>query len=516
MARRRSRKDISQDPSYRLLREFKASALTPELTAGFGAHAVGIGRKIVNGRPINQLALRVYVTAKRPREQLTVEEEVPQEFTFLSLGEGDEVAIVTDVIETPPAVFEIDPTDRIRPAPGGVSVDAISGTAGTLGGWVWDETDDTIVALSNHHVFGHTTGTDTIQPGPTDGGSSPADKIGDVKRGIPRSAVSTNTVDCAISDADSTDIYDLQVLEIGPAVYATGVATLDMLVEKFGRTTEHTFGIIEDADYEPTVSGFPFDDCLRIEVVDPSPDWSAGGDSGSLVFAQDPISAGSTIKPVVGLHFGGPLGGTYGIACKIQNVFAQLDLTNLCAGAFSAFLESLFEAEAVEAAEVEEVSAAPAGVGMSTGAPLLLAPPPFVRKDRRKRRGRRFHRGIAREIQRRLQTTQRGRLLTDLVDVHRAELLTMLTADGDVRRATIAALQPILAGAITTGDVLDRVLDGKDLARIDRLVREVSRKAGPKLRAGLKPLVELREKAQGKRLAQVFGIRERRGAGVSA
>lgn len=495
MATRRSRKDISQDPSYRLLREFKASALTPEFKAGFAAHAVGIGRKIVNGKTTGQLALRVYVTAKRPLAQLSPEEEVPEEFTFFSLGEENEVAIVTDVIETPPAVFEVDPTDRIRPAPGGVSVDATSGTAGTLGGWVWDETDDTIVALSNHHIFGHTVGTDTIQPGPTDGGSSPADKIGDVKRGIPRSAVTTNTVDCAISDADTSAIYDLQVLEIGPAVYATRVATLDMLVEKFGRTTQHTYGVIEDADYEPTVGGLPFDDCLRIEIVDPSPDWSAGGDSGSLVFAQDPISAGSAVKPVVGLHFGGPLGGTYGIACKIQNVFAQLDLTNLCAGAFSAFLESLFEVEAAEE-------------------PTLLAPPPFVKKERRRRRGRTLHGGIAREIQRRLLTTERGRLLTGLVDVHRAELLTLLATDGDVRRATVAALQPILAGAITTTDVFGRVLSGKDLVRIDKLIAEVSRKAGPKLRGAMKPLVELRQKAEGKSLAQVFGIRERR-AGTS-
>jgi hypothetical protein len=495
MAARRSRKDISQDSAYRVIREFKASALTPELKAGLAAHAVGIGRKIVNGKPTDQLALRVYVAAKRPLAQLSPEEEVPEQFTFFSLAEEAEVAVVTDVIETPPAVFEVDPTDRIRPTPEGVSVDAISGTAGTLGGWVWDETDDTIVALSNHHIFGHTLGTDTIQPGPTDGGSTPADKIGDVKRGIPRSAVTTNTVDCGISDADSSAIYDLQVVDIGPAVYATRMATLDMLVEKFGRTTEHTYGVGEDADYEPTVGGFPFDDCLRIEVVDPSQDWSAGGDSGSLVFAQDPISAGSTVKPVVGLHFGGPIGGTYGIACKIQNVFSQLDLTNLCAGAFSAFLESLFETAA---------------------APIQVAPSPFVNKERRRLRGRKLHSGIAREIQRRLQTTERGRLLTSLVDVHRAELLTLLTTDGDVRRTTVVALQPLLAGAITTNDVFGRVLSAEDLVRIDKLIEEVSRKSGPKLRGALKPLVGLRQKAKGKTIAQIFGIREKSQAGTSA
>ena len=77
----------------------------------------------------------------------------------------------------------------------------------------------------------------------------------------------------------------------GPGVYAIATPTLDMLVEKFGQTTHHTFGEITDADLETTsTEGFSFDDQLRIDAVDPSEDWSAGGDSGSIVFAQEPTS----------------------------------------------------------------------------------------------------------------------------------------------------------------------------------------------------------------------------------
>ena len=93
--------------------------------------------------------------------------------------------IVTDIIETPPAQFQpIDPTDRTRPVPGGISIGNPLDT-GTIGGWVWDKDDDTIVMLSNDHVFGHTAGDCIMQPGPVqDGGTCVSDRIGEVKRGI--------------------------------------------------------------------------------------------------------------------------------------------------------------------------------------------------------------------------------------------------------------------------------------------------------------------------------------------
>ena len=112
----------------------------------------------------------------------------------------------------------------------------------------------------------------------------------------------------ALAYPDDSDTYDLSVHGIGPAVYATDVGVLNMLAEKHRQTTEHTCGEIQDADWSGTVSGRLFEDCLYVDIVPPSTDWSAGGDSGSLVFSQTPIESGSSIKPVVGLHFAG--GGT--------------------------------------------------------------------------------------------------------------------------------------------------------------------------------------------------------------
>jgi hypothetical protein len=103
--------------------------------------------------------------------------------TFFSRKAQREFRLPTDVLETPPVQFEQDPETRIRPVPGGVSL-RYRGLNRNARGWVWDETDDTIVCLSNNHVLGNTVGADTLQQGTADGGSLPADKIGDVKRTI--------------------------------------------------------------------------------------------------------------------------------------------------------------------------------------------------------------------------------------------------------------------------------------------------------------------------------------------
>ena len=312
--------------NYSLLREYKQKECSFEMLNRLGAHSVGIGRKVVQGRKTKQLSLRFYVAKKVPLDSLDENQLIPESISFRPSWADKESLILTDIIETPPMQFEqIDPETRVRPVPGGVSGGSVG--TGTIGGWVRDNTDDSIVMLSNDHVFGSTTGIDIIQPGARNGGSSPTDKIGSVKRGIARSSISPNIVDCAIGDPDNTEIFELSALEIGPAVFAIQVGAEDMLVEKYGRTTRHTFGVIEDVDWTGTVDGLTFTDCILIDNIPPSSDWSERGDSGSLVFSQTPISPDSDIKPVVGLHFAGT--GTKGLACKIQNVFSALNLTTL-------------------------------------------------------------------------------------------------------------------------------------------------------------------------------------------
>lgn len=492
---------------YALLREYKSSVDVRNLLARWGAHSMGISRKIVDGEVTNRLALRVYVAKKRPSTQLLSEEEIPTTIDFRPQKERKNRRIYTDVIETPEMRFQpVDPESKIRPVPGGVS-GGISGHTGTIGGWVWDTTDDTIVMLTNEHVFEHTAGVDVLQPGTADGGSLPTDKIGDVKRGIPRIqsilAVVPNQVDCAIGDPDSSDIYDLRVLDIGPAVYGTDVAADDMLVEKYGQTTRHTFGEITDADWEGMIGGiYYFEDCIYVDPVHPSVIWSDSGDSGSLVFSQTPIPDAGTIKPVVGLHFAG--NGVQGIACKIQTVFDRLDLTTLCDGAYPSVAESLFET-GTESEEAEEYLRT--GSALASRTATRFSPLTFVRKERDKYRERRFYAGISRDIQKRLMTSERGRVITDFVDQNRAELLTLFAKDGDVRRATLAGIKPLVSGTTTTSEVFERQVTAGDLDRLERLGRELARKGGPGLQESLKKLMELRPKGEGESLAKILKIK---------
>lgn len=494
------RRGLADHPNYALLREYKATRVSREQMGRLGAHSVGIGRKEVNGKRTNTLALLFYVARKEAVARLSAD-LVPPEVSFVSRTTKKDARLPTDVIETPPLQFEQDPQTRLRPAPGGASF-GIQGSTGTLGGWVWDPTDDTLVALSNNHVLGDTVGTDTLQPGTADGGSLPADKIGDVKRTIPRISPGTNTVDCAISDVDDPANPDLEVIEIGPAVFADEVPVIDMQVEKSGRTTGHTFGEITDADLETTSDGITFDDCLRIVPVSPTTDWSARGDSGSLVFSTTPVSG--EIKPVVGLHFGGS--GVNGAACKIQNVFAALDIEPICDGFFESFSEALFEVEEegalepVTEARLRKVSA----IASRRGAGI---PPTVTARGRRRARAGRLQAGISRDMQARLRSSRRGKAFTDLVDEHRAELASLLMKDGDLRRAAIAAFRPLVGGATTTTDVLERALTAEDLRRIDSLAREIARRGSPDINRRLKPLLGLRSKAEGRNPAQLLGIK---------
>jgi hypothetical protein len=200
------------------------------------------------------------------------------------------------------------------------------------------------------------------------------------------------------------------------------------------------------------------------------------------------------------MHIAG--GSTFGIGCWIQNVFAQLNLTTLCAGAFSSVSDSLFEAEL----ETEE---AEARLGMLSALSIRTAtrfsPMTFARREREMLRVRRPYAGISRDMQKRLKTSERGRVITDFVDHRRAELLTLFAKDGDVRRATLAAIRPLVANAATTTEVLGRKVTGQDLERLEMLGKELMRKGDPKLQESLKKLMTLKPK-EGVTLAEALEI----------
>jgi hypothetical protein len=245
--------------------------------------------------------------------------------------------VPTDVIEVGDLRALQTRTDRWRPTPGGVSIGHYRITAGTLGCVVRDRRSGARLILSNNHVLANSNeaspGDLILQPGPTDGGQAPANRIGVLERFCPiqfteseptcaiaNSVVgignaiagmlgaqhrlqakridtqAINQVDAALARPDNTaDVLD-EIYEIG-IVSGIAPATLGMTVRKSGRTTGLTTGTINVVDATVSVSyGTGRTATFEKQLV--AGPMSQGGDSGSLVVD------GSSLR-AVGLLFAG-------------------------------------------------------------------------------------------------------------------------------------------------------------------------------------------------------------------
>ena len=506
-----SGKVFSNQSDYPLLREFLSQLMRSNPFSQYGVHGVGVGAKVVAGEATDQLVIRFHVASKIPPSRLLPEQHIPDTFQYFSQQDNREVAVKTDVIESPPGRPHTDPESVVRPVPGGVSCsghgDLWSGS-GTIGGWVWDNTDNSIVMLSNQHVFGNAAGTPIIQPGSQDGGIFPQDQIGQVKRSIPiipapigqePDLSDYNFVDAAIADLDNSDNFDLTVLEIGPAVYEIDSPVVGMTVEKFGQTTGHTVGEITDLPYN-VIFPYPVEgdviliDCFRYATNDPTQlPLSSGGDSGALVFQQ---GAPGVIKPVVGLLLGGGTNANnnWTIACQITNVFSMLNLGPLCIAGCPAFVDALY-------ADAEE------GDGEAHLDTTDISSDLFATKERQRQRARGFHTQLTLDLQKRFLTSQRGRGVMGFINRHRSELTTLVVNDGEAQGAIVSALRPILVGASTTTDVLEHKLAEFEVEQLNELINVWNSRGSASLRKSLKVFQALLDGAAGRSLAEVLGIK---------
>lgn len=283
----------------------------------------GVGFKESKGAVTDEPCVVVGVTKKVSQAQLTAQELLPK---VLSQD------VKTDVIEVGRIrAFQEDPTDRWRPAPGGVSIGHYAITAGTLGCLVTKNGQTYI--LSNNHVLANSNnaeiGDAILQPGPHDGGTM-ADQIATLAEFVPidfgaappecgiatgvevllnaiakamgsrhrisvfQESPGTNLVDCAIALPTPPDIVRKDILNIG-VPQGVREAALGTAVQKSGRTTGHTTGRIIQIDVTVRVAYgtriATFTDQLMAGAM------SAGGDSGSAVLDNEGY--------VVGLLFAG-------------------------------------------------------------------------------------------------------------------------------------------------------------------------------------------------------------------
>lgn len=297
-------------------------------------HAIGVGRKMVDGKPTGERCVRIYVVQKVPKKLISKKALLPTSID----------GVPTDVIESLPAfanlpapapACSVKRRERQRPLQGGISAGHEDITAGTIAYFFrsTDPSDDSsrLLVLSNNHVFADVDNADIgdaiLQPGPLDGGVA-GDRIATLHRAEPIDLHGgPNLVDAAVGLLRTGVAANLRICSIG-RVTGTKPAAEGLRVRKHGRTSGLTFGEIVDTsvdaivgmDHEnPSVKGV-FVNQLRIEVRPPSTAIGLGGDSGSLVVTRSGRRA-------VALYFAGPASGAYGLASPIAAVLEALAIT---------------------------------------------------------------------------------------------------------------------------------------------------------------------------------------------
>jgi endonuclease G len=299
--------------------------------------SVGIGRKMVDGRETEQLAIQFTVARKLQPEVLATERVQPLPASILIDGQE----IPTDVLErryTPgwtvvqPDALEKDARkQRLDPVRPGCSVAHVQETAGTLGAIVYDVQSGAACGLSNWHVLqgpAGKVGDMVVQPGPFDDNRTERNVLGPLLRSHLGAAG-----DCAIVRLDRRGADpSILGLDVVPAQVAR--AEIGDRVAKSGRTTGVTYGRVRRVDVmvkldyggavgERVIGGFEIGpDEARDGLGD---ELSMGGDSGAAWMGVDAKERVTDV--LLGLHFAGEGGAgadEHALACYAHAALEKL------------------------------------------------------------------------------------------------------------------------------------------------------------------------------------------------
>ena len=303
--------------------------------------ACGIGYKISRGVRTHQLSLIVSVTHKVHPSALTPGDLIPPEVD----------GVRTDVVATGVLRAQQNPADRWRPVvPPGASIGHHRISAGTFGCLV--RRGGELFILSNNHVLADMNrgqpGDAILQPGAADGGTM-EDRVAELAEFVPldfgtdeprcpvagslagllnalatllgsshrlqpvRQTLGLNRVDAALARPLSPDRVENEILYIG-APAGVGAATLGTRVQKTGRTTGYTTGIITQIDATVRIDYYGPSALFDGQLI-ASP-MSQGGDSGAVALDEQ--------RRVVGLIFAGSDGAT--VINPIDDVLSALNV----------------------------------------------------------------------------------------------------------------------------------------------------------------------------------------------
>ncbi|MFJ9818514.1 DNA/RNA non-specific endonuclease [Streptomyces sp. NPDC101151] len=327
----------TEDKLIASLRQY-VRARGPELLKDPNVTSVGIGRKVTDGEHGKQVVLQFTVQSKSAPEQLETlgTTMIPPTVTV------DGAEIPTDVIERSyDAHFRTvaegeSPARKVRqdPIAPGVSVGAVTVTAGTIGCIVFDKADGSPYVLSNWHVLhgpDGRLGAEVVQPGPHDDNRIARNRLGVLKRSHLGVAG-----DCAVATIEDRTFVQ-EIFELGAAPSELGEPELDDKVVKSGRTTGVTHGIVRRIDTMAKINyggdvGVKTIGCFEIGPDPDAPaednEISMGGDSGALWLFKQAGGRPSTV--MAGLHFGGEAQGEtdeHALACLPAPVFKKLEIT---------------------------------------------------------------------------------------------------------------------------------------------------------------------------------------------
>jgi hypothetical protein len=312
--------------------------------AGGQVHAMGVGRKIKDGKATDIPCVRFYVTRKLPKSLLTGDVRIPE------ILDG----VPTDVIESPvaylasgstPPQCSIDKLNRQRPICPGISVANEGLLAGTLGAvcrsTVPGEEKGRYI-LGCRHVLqdralqdgvspdaaaGLAGGAAVLQPSAGDGGTG-VDAIAQFVRAAPidESASANNTVDAAIAILVDGVEASIDICGVG-SIAGVGVPSHGAVVHKHGRTSGYTLGLIDDPAVDvlvpeseaPGASLARFIGQFRVVPTAGMSVFAQSGDSGALIVERKSQNA-------VGLLFACPRDGSYGFCNPIGEVLTALQI----------------------------------------------------------------------------------------------------------------------------------------------------------------------------------------------
>ncbi len=265
---------------------------------------IGIARKRTEGKPIKTLALIFYVLAKVDKANLTAADYVPPALPKVLSGPQ---VIPTDVVE----LGEIRPQVNVvrNPVQPGNSIGHPTSSPGTFGAVVRD--GSAFLALSNSHVLARgglaLADESILYPGAgSDGGTLPDDEVGKLLRFtvLQPGGQFVNSADAAVCSVSAAALAKLRADVRTLGITPTGLikAHRDMIVEKVGRTSDLTEGVVVDADFHGILN-YPGIGLVGFAQQVLCTRYTEDGDSGSLVLEKDTHKA-------VGLHVGAADGGS--------------------------------------------------------------------------------------------------------------------------------------------------------------------------------------------------------------